>query len=63
MDRQLSKVAHVLAMLVARARADVAHAWQTAIAGRADRYQPEAHYMRGPGQKWRAKHAPMSIRQ
>jgi len=21
------------------------------------RYHPEAHYMRGPGPKWRAKHA------
>jgi hypothetical protein len=24
-----------------------------------DRYQPELHYMRGPGPKWRAKHAPV----
>jgi hypothetical protein len=23
-----------------------------------DRYQPELHYMRGPGPKWRAKYAP-----
>jgi hypothetical protein len=23
----------------------------------ADTYRPEAHYMRGPGPKWRAKHA------
>lgn len=23
-----------------------------------DRYRPELHYMRGPGPKWRAKHAP-----
>jgi hypothetical protein len=23
-------------------------------------YRPEAHYMRGPGPKWRAKHAPIS---
>ena len=23
-------------------------------------YRPEAHYMRGPGPKWRAKHAPPS---
>jgi hypothetical protein len=22
-----------------------------------DRYRPELHYMRGPGPKWRAKHA------
>ena len=23
-----------------------------------DQYRPELHYMRGPGPKWRAKHAP-----
>ena len=23
-----------------------------------DSYRPELHYMRGPGPKWRAKHAP-----
>jgi hypothetical protein len=63
MDRQPSKAAHVLAISVARARAIVANAWQTAIAGRADKYQPEAHYMRGPGPKWRAKHARISKRQ
>jgi len=27
-----------------------------------DAYRPEAHYMRGPGPKWRAKHAPSSRR-
>jgi hypothetical protein len=25
--------------------------------GARDRYRPEAHYMRGPGPKWREKHA------
>jgi hypothetical protein len=25
-----------------------------------DPYRPEEHYMRGPGPKWRAKHAPMA---
>lgn len=24
----------------------------------ADAYRPEQHYMRGPGPKWREKHAP-----
>jgi hypothetical protein len=24
----------------------------------ADPYRPELHYMRGPGPKWREKHAP-----
>jgi hypothetical protein len=25
-----------------------------------DHYRPEQHYMRGPGPKWRAKHAPVT---
>jgi hypothetical protein len=25
-----------------------------------DPYRPELHYMRGPGPKWRAKHAPIT---
>jgi hypothetical protein len=25
-----------------------------------DPYRPELHYMRGPGPKWRAKHAPVA---
>jgi hypothetical protein len=62
MDRQLSKAAYVLAFLVVRARAAVANAWQTAMADPTDRYRPEAHYMRGPGPKWRSKHAPASSR-
>jgi hypothetical protein len=24
-------------------------------------YRPEAHYMRGPGPKWREKHAPSAV--
>jgi len=28
-----------------------------------DPYRPELHYMRGPGPKWRAKHAPVAARQ
>jgi len=47
---------------VARARAAVANAWRTAMADQADKYRPEAHYMRGPGPKWRAKRAQGSIR-
>jgi hypothetical protein len=26
-----------------------------------DPYRPELHYMRGPGPKWRAKHAPAAV--
>jgi hypothetical protein len=62
MGQQLAKVAYVLAFLVVKARAAVANARQTAMADQADRYRPEAHYMRGPGPKWRAKHAQVSIR-
>jgi hypothetical protein len=28
------------------------------LRGLLDPYRPECHYMRGPGPKWRAKHAP-----
>lgn len=57
MGPQLSKMASALAVVIARAHATMANAWQTAVADPADRYRPEAHYMRGPGPKWRAKHA------
>jgi hypothetical protein len=31
--------------------------WRTVSSGMFDTYHPEQHYMRGPGPKWRAKHA------
>jgi hypothetical protein len=31
--------------------------WQTLSKGLFDSYRPELHYMRGPGPKWREKHA------
>jgi hypothetical protein len=60
---QLSKVAHVLAFVIVRTRAAVANSWQAAMADQVDKYRPEAHYMRGPGPKWRAKYARVFIRQ
>jgi hypothetical protein len=57
MGRRLLKLAYALAVAIVRARAAVASAWQTALADQADKYRPEAHYMRGPGPKWRAKHS------
>jgi hypothetical protein len=39
--------------LVTRLAAMAHGAWQSLT----DPYQPELHYMRGPGPKWRAKHA------
>jgi hypothetical protein len=38
-------------------------AWAASAMGAASlRYRPEAHYMRGPGPKWFAKHAQLSTR-
>ena len=38
--------------------ADLADLFHDLFKATFDRYQPELHYMRGPGPKWRAKHAP-----
>jgi hypothetical protein len=62
MYRQLANIACVFAFAVVKARTAVANAWWTAMGDHSDRYRPEAHYMRGPGPKWRAKHAPVSTR-
>jgi hypothetical protein len=40
--------------------ADLAGLFHDLFKATFDRYQPELHYMRGPGPKWRAKHAPAS---
>lgn len=37
----------------------VADLWRIVTADLFDAYHPEQHYMRGPGPKWRAKHAPV----
>ena len=37
----------------------VADLWRTVTSELFDAYRPEQHYMRGPGPKWRAKHAPV----
>jgi hypothetical protein len=36
----------------------VADLWRIVTTDLFDTYHPEQHYMRGPGPKWRAKHAP-----
>jgi hypothetical protein len=56
MDRQLLNIARALAFAIVSARTAIASAWWSAMGDRADRYRPEAHYMRGPGPKWHAKH-------
>jgi hypothetical protein len=60
MGQQLSKVAYVLAFAVVKARTAVANVWRAAMADHG--YRPEAYYMRGPGPKWRVKHAQVSTR-
>jgi len=42
-------------------RAAVANWRHAAIASVTDPYRPELHYMRGPGPKWRQKHATCGI--
>ena len=34
--------------------------WRTLLPRHPPRYRPEAYYMRGPGPKWREKHAQIS---
>jgi len=34
----------------------VVQRWQEQVARLFDPYQPELHYIRGPGPKWREKH-------
>jgi hypothetical protein len=60
MRQHLSHLGRALAFAVVKASAAVARAWRTTMGTPADRYRPEAHYMRGPGPQWRAKHAPTS---
>jgi hypothetical protein len=55
-----SRLGQVLGFAALKARAAVANPWRTTMADPAGRYRPEAHYMRGPGPKWRAKHAPVA---
>jgi hypothetical protein len=48
-----SYVLRVLLPRHAPARDAVARRWRKLV----DPYRPELHYMRGPGPKWREKHA------
>jgi hypothetical protein len=46
----------ILAATVQRLRQVLAYAAALFAIESAGTYRPEAHYMRGPGPKWRAKH-------
>ena len=48
-------LAQRLAHRLWRSAAALAQGWRRLAGGTA--YRPEKHYMRGPGPKWRAKHA------
>ena len=40
-----------------RVLGETARRWHRLTTSLFDPYRPELHYMRGPGPKWRAKHA------
>jgi hypothetical protein len=62
MSRILSVAAMIISTCSAAAGA-VKEAWvASAMGGASLRYRPEAHYMRGPGPRWFAKHAQLSTR-
>lgn len=54
--RQLSSTASVLVSLLRSAVSTVAKFLGPSWDGPVRKYRPEAHYMRGPGPKWREKH-------
>jgi hypothetical protein len=62
MHRQLTNIARALAFAIVKLRAALADTCWAALGDQADKYRPEAHYMRGPGPKWRAKHAHIPVR-
>ena len=54
MYQRLLNAASGLVGAAVKVAAAMANAWRTLVAAPA--YQPELHYMRGPGPKWRQKH-------
>jgi hypothetical protein len=48
------------ATLAPRLGLAAAKLWRTLMKEVLDPYRPERHYMRGPGPRWRAKHAGMA---
>jgi hypothetical protein len=58
MYRQLATMAYALYFAVVKTGTTLANAWWTALGDPANKYRPEAHYMRGRGPKCRARHEP-----
>jgi hypothetical protein len=57
MGQRFSMLASVLAFTAVRAWRVVMDSFCSAMVERPGMYHPEAHYMRGPGPRWREKHA------
>lgn len=57
MKPQISPFSTGLVLAVRLTRAMLAKGWEFLAIAPAHTYRPEAHYMRGPGPKWREKHA------
>ena len=55
MQKMFTSMALVLSVADAKVSTAVTKAWRVLIGGQIGIYWPEAHYMRGPGPKWRAK--------
>lgn len=62
MSKRFSHIATVLASASVKMLAALKNACRMPDANHPDSYRPEAHYMRGPGPKWRAKNAKVSAR-
>jgi hypothetical protein len=60
MSQSHSKLAAGIALTGARLLSAAKDVWVSTVTGPAEKYRPEAHYMRGPGPKWQAKHAQIS---
>jgi phosphohistidine phosphatase SixA len=57
MTQRLSTLASVLASAAVRASTTVMNWCCSVMAEQPKVYHPEAYYMRGPGPRWREKHA------
>ena len=57
MDQRLSALASILASAVVGAWTTLVNSLRMLITIDVRTYQPEKYYMRGPGPKWRQKHA------
>jgi hypothetical protein len=62
MSQSHAKLAAGIALTGASLLSAAKGVWVSTLAAPTGRYRPEAHYMRGPGPKWRAKHAQIFTR-